>query len=93
VEAIGSLCTGNPFRVGTLPVTANAVGGTGADISPGLDGGKSGIEGLYLSVGFEPDRQTIVYSRRPSGGTAPSWSDGFMTHCGWRDELDGDSNA
>ena len=26
--------------------------------------------GLYLSVGFEPDGQTVVYSRRESGGTS-----------------------
>ena len=25
--------------------------------------------GLYLSVGFEPVRQTVVYSRRPSTGS------------------------
>ena len=27
-------------------------------------------QGLYLSAGFEPDRQTVVYSGRPSGGTS-----------------------
>lgn len=27
-------------------------------------------EGLYLSVGCEPDRQTVVYSRRASGGAS-----------------------
>jgi predicted N-acetyltransferase YhbS len=26
--------------------------------------------GLYLSVGFEPDRRTVVYSRRASGGAS-----------------------
>jgi len=26
--------------------------------------------GLYLSVGFEPDRQTVVFSRRASGGAS-----------------------
>jgi ribosomal protein S18 acetylase RimI-like enzyme len=26
--------------------------------------------GLYLSVGFEPDRQTVVYSRRVRGGAS-----------------------
>ena len=27
-------------------------------------------KGLYLSVGFEPDRQTVVFSRRASGGAS-----------------------
>ncbi len=26
--------------------------------------------GLYLSVGFEPDRQTVIFSRRASGGAS-----------------------